>query len=260
MSFTTKQVSEILGISSKALRLYETHGLINPERTEAGWRSYQQRDLTRLFKIQILRRLGFSLQKIAELQASDASLDALLAEQETLISNRLDSLSSGLTVLREARGKLASGESLSVDDLVAVSLQMGVIDQYQWTDDDQALADRHYTSDQLAQIVARKTSDGFGREIDEVWAPLLREVGALKDQSPDSPPVLEFAERWLRASLAFHDGDQALAERTEAWYAEAYASASNPQYMPFPKDVWEFARDAVNCWRERSGVMHPEAV
>ena len=39
-SFTAAQASAALGVSAKALRLYEEHGLLVPDRTRAGWRAY----------------------------------------------------------------------------------------------------------------------------------------------------------------------------------------------------------------------------
>ena len=54
-----------LGVSAKALRIYEQRGLIAPTRTAAGWRAYGPDDLRRATKIAALRSLGFSLAQIA---------------------------------------------------------------------------------------------------------------------------------------------------------------------------------------------------
>jgi DNA-binding transcriptional MerR regulator len=40
-----------LGVSAKALRLYEQHGLINPGRTAAGWRAYGPEVMARAAEI-----------------------------------------------------------------------------------------------------------------------------------------------------------------------------------------------------------------
>ncbi|MCZ0736247.1 MerR family transcriptional regulator [Phreatobacter sp. AB_2022a] len=50
-----------LGVSAKALRIYERHGLVAPGRTAAGWRSYGPDDMARLAEIAALRALGLSL-------------------------------------------------------------------------------------------------------------------------------------------------------------------------------------------------------
>ena len=40
-----------LGVSAKALRLYEQHGLITPRRTAAGWRAYGAGEMARAAEI-----------------------------------------------------------------------------------------------------------------------------------------------------------------------------------------------------------------
>jgi DNA-binding transcriptional MerR regulator len=46
-----------LGVSAKALRLYERRGLVPPGRTAAGWRSYGPDEIARLAEIVTLRAL-----------------------------------------------------------------------------------------------------------------------------------------------------------------------------------------------------------
>ena len=47
-----------LGVSAKALRLYEQHGLIIPGRTAAGWRAYGPDEMARAAEIVTLRALN----------------------------------------------------------------------------------------------------------------------------------------------------------------------------------------------------------
>ena len=47
-----------LGVSAKALRLYEARGLIAPVRTSAGWRAYGPEQMARGGEIATLRALG----------------------------------------------------------------------------------------------------------------------------------------------------------------------------------------------------------
>ena len=54
-----------LGVSAKALRLYEQRGLIAPLRTAAGWRTYGPGEMARAAEIVALRALGLSLNQVA---------------------------------------------------------------------------------------------------------------------------------------------------------------------------------------------------
>ena len=76
-----------LGVSQKALRLYESHGLLAPLRTQSGWRTYGAKELARLHQILALKSLGLPLSKIAALLSSrPVALENILAVQEEALS------------------------------------------------------------------------------------------------------------------------------------------------------------------------------
>jgi DNA-binding transcriptional MerR regulator len=107
-----------LGISVKALRLYEQRGLLAPIRSAAGWRAYGPEDLERASEIMTLRGLGFSLAQVARILKGDASglAPALAAHQEALEA-RLRELVATLDGVRGMRGDLARGSAPTASDL-----------------------------------------------------------------------------------------------------------------------------------------------
>ena len=48
-----KQVEELVGITSKNIRFYESQGLLIPERAENGYREYRQKNIDTLKKIKL---------------------------------------------------------------------------------------------------------------------------------------------------------------------------------------------------------------
>ncbi|MEH7835327.1 MerR family transcriptional regulator [Rhizobium laguerreae] len=81
---TAAECSERIGLTVKALRLYEKRGLINPRRTGKNWRLYGIEDIARLNEILALKRLGLSLARITELLAGQVTdLDRTLSMQQT---------------------------------------------------------------------------------------------------------------------------------------------------------------------------------
>lgn len=67
-SFRIGQVARRTGLSVDAIRFYEKAGLLpRPERTDGGYRLYQEREVADLEFIQKAQRLGFSLKEIGEL-------------------------------------------------------------------------------------------------------------------------------------------------------------------------------------------------
>ena len=59
-----KQVEELVGITSKNIRFYESQGLLTPERADNGYREYHQDNIEVLKKIKLLRKIGISVEDI----------------------------------------------------------------------------------------------------------------------------------------------------------------------------------------------------
>jgi len=120
------ETAKRFGISIKALRLYEQHGLLKPLRTANGstgaaWRVYGSDQIARLHQILALKRLGLSLGQIGELLAGADALDPILAVQERVLAQDRERITRALTLIRKARTKLASGDILSIDDLATLT-------------------------------------------------------------------------------------------------------------------------------------------
>lgn len=66
MSYQVKWVAEHLGVTRKALRIYEEKGLI-PKNEGGQYRSYDEKDLDRIWAIKVLQGMGYSLSEIVDL-------------------------------------------------------------------------------------------------------------------------------------------------------------------------------------------------
>lgn len=101
------EMARRLGISIKALRVYEQQGLVKPRRSRRGWRVYTPEDRDRLARALDFKAMGFGLSQIATLL--DAGPDAVavaLAGQETHLTGRRLALDDALDALRDARRRL----------------------------------------------------------------------------------------------------------------------------------------------------------
>lgn len=111
-----------IGLSKRALRLYEERGLIRPRRTEKGWRLYGADEIARLHEILALKRLGLSLQRITALLHGKAiDLSGVLAIQHDLLRDQRERAEQGLALVRTAQAKLATGASLTADELIKLA-------------------------------------------------------------------------------------------------------------------------------------------
>ncbi|MFK5635225.1 MerR family transcriptional regulator [Ornithinimicrobium sp. LYQ103] len=69
--------AELAGMAASSLRLYETHGLLDPDRTPGGTRRYSVNDLDRLRVIAQLLDDGVNLPGIARVLALQAENERL---------------------------------------------------------------------------------------------------------------------------------------------------------------------------------------
>ncbi|MHC1945385.1 MerR family transcriptional regulator [Bradyrhizobium sp. UFLA06-06] len=108
-----------LGISAKALRLYEERGLIAPGRTPAGWRAYGPAEMARGAEIVELRALGLGVGEVARILNGDAViLGRVLAAHEATLEARIRQCGDSITKLRRLRADLGGGKMPATGDII----------------------------------------------------------------------------------------------------------------------------------------------
>lgn len=115
------EAAQRLGVSAKALRLYEQRGLITPIRTAAGWRAYGPDEMACAAKVVTLRALGLSLAQVARVLGGDAQgLEAALAAHQATLEEQVRRLVDTVDKVRGLRADLAQGEAPSARDLACL--------------------------------------------------------------------------------------------------------------------------------------------
>ena len=110
-----------LGVSVKALRLYEREGLVSPGRSAAGYRMYGHDDMSRAAGIVALRSLGLSLAQVAQVLDGDPrSLEAALAAHESALEQEIHGLVHKLDKVRGMRAGLARGRMPADGELTSL--------------------------------------------------------------------------------------------------------------------------------------------
>ena len=113
------EAAKQIGVSAKALRLYERRGLLAPARTAAGWRVYGPNELARAAEIAVLRALGLSLGEVARVLAGDASgLEPALAAHQATLESRIRQLAQSVGKVRRLRADLNSGHAPLAEEAV----------------------------------------------------------------------------------------------------------------------------------------------
>jgi len=110
-----------LGVSAKALRLYERRGLVAPLRTAAGWRAYGPDQMARAAEVAALRALGLSLAEVARVLEGEArGLEPALAAHQSALEARLRGLAATVDRVRALREGLARGQAPTAGQLAGL--------------------------------------------------------------------------------------------------------------------------------------------
>lgn len=254
---TAKTVSERLltaadcarrtGVTVRALRVYERHGLIRPRRTEKGWRLYGAAEMERLGAILALKALGLPLGEIARLLARGGpSLDRLLEAQAKAWRVRQEEAEQGLRLAETALACARQSGSLTLDMLCDLVRRMTMSEVPTTM---KQVMDELYTPQEQAEWAARKMHIPAEevRRVEAAWTDLIADIHRMMAAGvdPASPEGQQAAARWRELTQAFYQGDaEEMAKGGQMW---RMALDRDPQGagLPFGKDVWDWIGKAA---------------
>jgi DNA-binding transcriptional MerR regulator len=133
---SASEAARRLGVSTKALRLYEQRGLLVPKRSAAGYRVYDPDAMVRAGEIVSLRAIGLSLFQVARVLEGDArSLELALAAHEATLESEVRKLVSTIDKVRSLRANLVRGQVPTAGELTRLlrpSVELNVAFDLPW--------------------------------------------------------------------------------------------------------------------------------
>lgn len=243
---TVGQVADDLGVTVRTLHHYDQVGLVVPSaRSRAGYRLYTEEDLRRLQHVVVYRRLGFTLEEIAQIVTEGGGREQLVAHlrrQREAVTARLTELTSLVSAIDRALEAEMNDYQITREEQRELFGE-GFSDEYaaeaeqRWGDSD-AWAD----SQRRAKSYSKEQWQQIKTEGDEVNA---RYVALLTAGTPaDSEAAMDVAEearqqicRWFyECSPQMHAG-----------IAEMYVA--DPRFTKTYEDIHaglaQYVRDAV---------------
>jgi DNA-binding transcriptional MerR regulator len=243
---TAAAVAKRFGVSVKALRVYEDAGLLKPARTMAGWRIYRQPEIERLSAILALKQLGLPLKRIGDLLRGSGDLAAALALQEAALEDARSEAEQALMLVRQARAKLNGKQSLSPDELGKL-VRSTAMSEMKWSPKMEALAQKHYTPEQLQELRARPFSAEDQARVGAAWAQVFADIDALgPDPDPASDKAIDIARRAKALIDEFTQGDPSLMQAAARMNSEALADPELRPSMPMGGAHFGFITRAIN--------------
>lgn len=226
-----------LGVTTKALRVYERAGLVTPARTSGQWRAYGPAQIARLHMILVMRELGMSLKGIGEaLGGKGMSLSVLLAAQQDALEHKRLKIVDAIDQVRAARLRIAQGLPLSTDDFLHLSKETVMQDTTMSPEAKAGLTahlENAVPSEQYdamkAAVRARIAETGLDNLKAEA-AVLFAEMKRLAEEGdPDSPAARAAIRRWREVIGV---GDQPASGTGQAWQTGWDNAAADPAVAP----------------------------
>lgn len=122
-TITAAECASRTGLTVRALRVYEEHGLISPVRSAGGWRLYGTPELVRLNTISVLKAAGLSLAEIktmTKMCSPEPPLHDVLKIQRDVLQCRRMEIERGLALVETVLVTLNDHEPLSIDELCSL--------------------------------------------------------------------------------------------------------------------------------------------
>jgi DNA-binding transcriptional MerR regulator len=238
MNLSPTETARRFGVSIKALRLYESRGLVKPLRSEAGWRTYGPAQVSRLHQIQALKGLGLSLASIGQVLESEDTLDAVLALQDQALLHQARRIARALALIQKARTTLKAGKTLSVDDLTTLSKETSMTSRLtRPTLFHPALVPHQHKFFSPEEIEAMSNREDFDYEADiAVWDSMIAELKRLESEgNPAAPAAHALAERWLAQIELFSKGERGMIGKLRNMVNDAFADPVTAAQMPYSK-------------------------
>jgi len=175
---TVHEVSELAGVSVRTLQHYDNIGLLRPtQRTEAGYRLYDEASLEKLQQILLFRELEFPLKEIKGIvEAPDFDKERALEQQIQLLTLKKEHLQNLIELAEELR----RGKGNTVD---FKAFDTSKIDEYA----QRAKAQWGSTSEYAEfEEKDRSRTPGERNEMIQQMMGLFAEFGQIKEKAPDS--------------------------------------------------------------------------
>ena len=180
---TVKDVSKLTGVSVRTLHYYDAIGLLTPTKvTDAGYRMYEDKALSRLQSILLFRELQFPLKEIKEfLDSPDFNQEETIAQQIKLLELQYKHIGELISFAREIQTKGVKTMNFEVFDT-------NEIEQYKAEVKSKWGNSKAYQ--EYEQRVVSHSEHNDSKFVNEIMS-LFTDLGAMKQLPPTDKAVQE---------------------------------------------------------------------
>jgi len=205
---TVGEIAKKMGVTVRTLQYYDKEGLLPPSsESEGGFRLYTDRDIIKLYQIQSMKYLGFSLDDIKNRLISldtPAEVASALTEHAAEVRNKIESLSESLIAIEALKEEVVQMQSVDFKKYADIISSLQIKNDFyrfiKYMDDD-LLGHLSNRFDKESSVVF---SNNFSHLVNKVTQ--LQKNGV----SPESEEAVTLAKSWWNLTMEFAGGDISL--------------------------------------------------
>lgn len=249
-TYTTKELADLAGVSSRTLRYYDQIGLLVPARAQNGYRVYDTDDMHRLQHILLLRSCGVPLESIEEaLDKSDFDLASMLREHLALLCRQREELDKTITAARIAVAGLEDFEKMDDKERFEQIKKQSVADfEQEYGQEARSLyGDAAIDEANERMLGMSKTAWDAKEELEQrIKDNLIVAMTTGDPTSPESRLVAGMHAQWIKV----HWGEKAYSPEAHVTLAEGYLA--DPRFVEYydgscGAGATEFLRDIIKA-------------
>jgi MerR family transcriptional regulator, thiopeptide resistance regulator len=252
--YQVQEFAVAAGVTVRALHHYDRMALLQPKRTDAGYRLYSLRDLERVEQIVALKLLGLPLKEIKGVLDRDTRRmpDILRAQRQALEEKRRQ-LDRVIHAIEDAERTIQPGvppDPAILKRLIEVIEMQDNVEHMKQYYSDEAWAELTRRREQMTPDMRDAAERGT-----RLWLELFRDVEAALGEDPGSDKAQTLVDRWTQLVESFTGGDAAITDGVrKAWQDRPNWPASLQRASaPFgDRRIWEFIERAVAARKAKS--------
>jgi len=211
--YLAKEFAGLTGVTVRALHHYDELGLLNPRRSESGYRLYGEAEFARLQQIVTLKFIGLTLKEIKTLLGQMSfDLSSTLEIQRDLIQakrRKLDSVAKAIEL---------ADQSLKAEGRPDWNLFRRIVEEIEMESQTDWMK-KYYTQDQLDEL-ANRWQPEMQEQVTKEWNAIYTDTELLANEDPASSKAQALAERWEKQIAAFTGGNSEISDSLMKLYQD----------------------------------------
>jgi MerR family transcriptional regulator, thiopeptide resistance regulator len=192
-TYRTAEFAKLAGVTARALHHYDRLGLLEPRRSDSGYRLYVEADLETLEQIVALKFIGVPLKRIAALrQQSKASFEEILRAQRHTLEEQQSQVRRAIAAIEAAEASLRAGATIEPP------LFRRIIEEMTMDTNQEATIARYSAllKAKIAHMMAMTPEQRTALHAE--WRDLVQEITGALDEDPAGPKAQSLVNRWIR--------------------------------------------------------------